>query len=402
MKRETAWPVALLLPICATLAVTAAAGYTLNYAVPSAGGCPVATRFSTATPIPRQWSTSLPSSPQTIFTVAAAGSGAQVTEIQQTILDAFSAWTGVAGTTVNATTFPEAIGPLGETSTQNACANDSSTNLTGEDTICFNQSSSAFTPGVLAFTRIFAATAPGQTIGASTSSFTGQILEADILFRNDGQITFATPGALAANPNSYDLESILIHELGHFFGLEHSPIWRAVMTPFAAPAGIFWGPRPSATAPDGPLSDDDRTGLRVLYPDPQDTTDVGVITGRVVPANPLSLAGLPATAAGEYVTGIFGANVVAVDADTGQVVASALAGWSCASAGSAPVFDGTYTIGRLPLGRTYNLYIEPLDGAFGPADVGGNGLNVCSTSNSTPCTAPPVNTDFVPHVRPSG
>jgi hypothetical protein len=401
MNRHSPWRVLIALPLCASVALTAA-GYTLNYAVPSSGGCPVATRFSTGTPIPREWSTSLSSSPQTIFTVAAPGSALQISEIQQTILDAFSAWTGVTGTTVNATTFPSALGALGETSTQNACANDQGTNLTGEDTICFNQSSAAFTPGVLAFTRVFAATAPGQTIGATTSSFTGQILEADILFRNDGQATFATPGALVANSGSYDLESILIHELGHFFGLEHSPIWRAVMTPSAPPPGAYWGPRPTATAPDAPLSDDDRTGLRVLYPDPNDTTDVGMITGRVVPANPLSLAGLPATAAGEYATGIFGANVVAVDADTGQVVAGALAGWSCTSANSAPVFDGTYTIGRLPLGRTYNLYIEPLDGAFTPSDIGGNGLNLCSTSNATPCLAPPVNADFVAHVRPSG
>jgi hypothetical protein len=391
-----------LVPFCVMVAVTAAAGYTLNYAVPSSGGCPVAARFSTATPIPRGWSTSLSSSPQTIFTVATPGSSAQISEIQQAILDAFSAWTGVSGTTVNATTYPSALGPLGQTSTQDACANDQGTNLTGVDTICFNQASAAFTPGVLAFTRVFAATAPGQTFGATTSSFTGQIIEADILFRNDGQVTFATPGALAANPSSYDLESILTHELGHFLGLEHSAIWSAVMTPFAPPPGTYWGPRPTATAPDTPLSDDDRTGLRVLYPDPNDTTDVGVITGRVLPANPLSLAGLPATAAGEYVTGIFGAHVVAVDVDTGQVVAGALAGWSCASASSAPVFDGMYTIERLPLGRTYNIYIEPLDGGFAPSDIGGNGLNLCSTSNATPCSVPPVNTDFAAHVRPSG
>ncbi|MDE3136446.1 MAG: matrixin family metalloprotease [Acidobacteriota bacterium] len=402
MKRKSRRCVLPVLALCATVAATGAAGYTLNYAVPSSGGCPVATRFSTATPIPRQWSASLSSSPQTIFTVATPGTASQISEIQQTILDAYSVWTGVSGTMVNATTFPGALGALGQTSTQDACANDQGSNLTGEDTICFNQSSAAFTPGVLAFTRVFAATAPGQTIGSTTSSFSGQILEADILFRNDGQVTFATPGALAANPGSYDLESILTHELGHFFGLEHSPIWSAVMTPFAPPPGTYWGPRPTATTPDAPLSDDDRTGLRVLYPDPNDTTDVGVITGRVVPANPLALAGLPATAAGEYVTGIFGANVVAVDADTGQVVAGALAGWSCASASSGPVFDGTYTIERLPLGRTYNLYIEPLDGGFTPSDIGGNGLNLCSTSNATPCSAPAVNTDFVPHVRPSG
>ena len=393
-----------LFPVCAVALAfaTGAAGYTLNYTLPASGGCPVPTRFSTVTAIAREWSTSLPVSPQTIFTVAAPGTSQQITEIQQTIETAFSAWTGVTGTMLNATTYPDALGPLGETATQDACANDQGTNLTGNDAICFNQSSTAFTPGVLAFTRVFAATAPGQTLGSTTSSFAGQILEADILVRNDGQVTFATPGALVANPSSYDLESVLIHEMGHFFGLEHSPIWRAVMTPFAPPPGTYFGERPTSTEPDAPLADDDRTGLRVLYPDPNDATDVGVITGRVLPANPLALAGLQATAAGEYVSGIFGANVVAVDANTGQVIAGALSGWSCSSASAAPVFDGTYTIQRLLLGRTYNLYIEPLDGLFTPSDIGGGGLNLCSASSATPCTAPPVNSDFVPHVRPSG
>jgi hypothetical protein len=392
----------VFLTVLTLAAASAAAAYTLNYAVPSAGGCPVPTRFSTLTPVARRWSTSLASTPQTVFTVAAPGTSQQIAEIQQAISDAFSAWTGVSGTRLNASEYPNALAPLSTTPTQNACGDSQGSSVTGENTICFNQSSTAFTPGVLAFTRVFVATAPGQTIGTVTSSFTGQILEADILFRNDGQATFAAPGALASEPNAYDLESILIHELGHFFGLEHSPIWRSVLSPFAPPPGTYWGPRPSAAAPDGPLREDDRTGIRVLYPDPNDMTDVGVITGRVLSANPLALSGLGATAAGEYVTGIFGAAVVAVDADTGEVVAGALSGWSCPSPNSAPVFDGSYTIARLPLGRSYNLYIEPLNGAFVPSDVGGNGLDVCSTDNTTPCSVPPVNTDFVAHVRSSG
>ncbi len=393
----------LLLSLSVTLAVaTAAAAYSLNYVVPSSGGCPMPTRMSTASPIARRWSTSLSTSPQTIFTLAAPGTSQQTSEIQQTILDSFSAWAGVSGTTLNATSFPSALAPLGQTSTQNACANDQGGNLTGQNTICFNQSSSAFTTGVLAFTRVFAATAPGQTVGTTTSTFTGQILEADILFRNDGQVTFATPGALSGNPSSYDLESLLIHELGHFFGMEHSPIWRAVMSPFAPAAGTFWGPRPTSTTPDAPLRDDDRTGLRVLYPDPNDSTFVGTITGRVVPANPISLSGIAEPAANDYVTGIFGASVVAVDAQTGEIVAGAISGWSCPSASATPVFDGSYTIARLPLGRSYNLYIEPLDGTVTPSALGGNSLKPCSTSGSTPCTSPPGNTDFVAHVRPAG
>ncbi len=390
-----------LIPLLAFAAAATGAAYTLNYAIPSAGGCPVPTTISLAAPIPRQWSTSLPVSPQIIFTAAAPGTSQQISEIGQTISAAYAAWTGVSGTEISAGTFPGALGPLNETSTQSACGSDQGTGVTGTNTICFDESSAAFAPGVLAFTRVFVATAPGETLGSVTSSFAGQILEADILFRNDGQATFATPEALANAPNSYDLESILIHELGHTFGLEHSPIWRAAMAPFAPPPGTYWGPRPTPAAPDAPLRDDDRTGIRALYPDPNDTTDIGIITGRVVPANPLALSGFAATAAGEYVTGIFGAHVVAVDAQTGQVVAGALSGWSCASPTAAPVFDGTYQIDRLPLGRSYNLYIEPLDGAITPADIGGNGLSPCRSSGSTPCSAPPVNTDFVARVKSS-
>ncbi|HEV2386908.1 MAG TPA: matrixin family metalloprotease [Candidatus Acidoferrales bacterium] len=396
--RKPATPL-VCLPFVSLLAVSVAA-YTLNYTVPAGSGCPVPSRLSTSVAINRQWSTSLPNAPQTIFTAAAPGTSQQITEIQQAILDAYSAWTGVSGTLVSATSFPGALGPLGQVSAAAACGSDQGATVTGQNTVCFNQPSAAFTTGVLAFTRTFTATAAGQTVGSVTSAFAGQILQADTLFRNDGQVTFATPGALAANPRSYDLESVLIHELGHFFGLEHSPLWRAMLAPFAPPAGAFWGPRPGGGAPDGPLRDDDRTGLRVLYPDPNDVVDTGVITGRAVPANPLSLVGIAQPAGGQYVTGIFGAHVVAVDAASGDVVAGALAGWSCPSAGGAPVFDGGYSIERLPLGRSYNLYIEPLDGVFTPADLGGNALNLCSTGNATPCLTPPVNTDFVAHVRP--
>jgi hypothetical protein len=97
----------------------------------------------------------------------------------------------------------------------------SKNNADGLNTICFNQSSSAFTTGVLAFTRVITANAPGVSAGASgPASFAGQILDADTLFRNDNQATYATPAALATpqGQGAYDLESLLAHELGHWFG----------------------------------------------------------------------------------------------------------------------------------------------------------------------------------------
>ena len=76
-------------------------------------------------------------------------------------------------------------------------------------------------------------------------------------------------------------------------GLDHSAVIRAIMFPFAPPPGQFLGLRPTGSVPDGPLADDDRTGIRVQYPDPNDTLNVGAIRGRIVPANPFALASLP-------------------------------------------------------------------------------------------------------------
>jgi hypothetical protein len=83
----------------------------------------------------------------------------------------------------------------------------------------------------------------------------------------------------------------------------------------------FTGTRPSAQSPDAPLSDDDRTGLRVLYPDPADSVHIGTISGRVQPGNPLAL---PISPAG--IAGIFPAQVVAVDNTSGMVAAAVMAG----------------------------------------------------------------------------
>jgi hypothetical protein len=200
---------------------------------------------------------------------------------------------------------------------------------------------------------------------------------------------------------AYDLESLLIHELGHWFALDHSGVWRSIMFPFAPPPGQFLGERPTGAAPDGPLADDDRAGIRTLYPDSNDTVNVGSIHGRVVPANPFSLATLAIPAAGSSVTGIFGAQVVAVDADTGAITASVLSGWSCDPANPPIQFDGTFDIERLPVNHNYVIYAEPLVGLAGPADFSGAFDDICSTSGPSACVAPPADENFVPRVKPS-
>jgi len=174
------------------------------------------------------------------------------------------------------------------------------------------------------------------------------------------------------------------------------------MFPFAPAPGTFAGVRPTAQKPDAPLADDDRTGLRILYPDPNDTVFVGSIQGRIVPANPLSL---PTSPTG--MTGVFGAHVVAVDEATGAVIAGTLGGWSCQAPGPVQ-FDGSYTLAHLPVGRSYNVYAEPLDGAVAPSEVSNALTTLCRNSITDPgwpssqaCVVPPVNLEFTTRTRPA-
>lgn len=389
-----------------TLPGPAAIGYVIDTTVPQAGGCPAFDlwNISVGASLNRQWSTALPISPATILTVATSGSGAQLTEIEQVISDSFGAWFGVTGTTFNSTAYPGLLAPLGTTTNSDACTNDAESNVDGLNTICFNQSSMGFTDGVLAFTRVITANAPGVSVGSSPqAAFAGQILDADTLFRNDGQATFASPAALATpqGEGAYDLESLLIHELGHWFALDHSAVWRSIMFPYAPPPGQYLGDRPTSQVPDGPLADDDRTGVRSLYPDPNDTVNIGAIRGRVLPANPFALATIPAPAPGAFVTGIFGAHVVAVDVETGGVIAGTLGGWSCNASTASLQFDGTFDLERLPVGHNYTIYAEPLTGLALPSDFSGALGDLCSTSGANPCVTPAADTNFNPRILPA-
>jgi len=188
--------------------VAAAHGYSFNQIVPdvrqpvsASGGsaCPVPSHQLTAPgSIPIRWSTVLGSNPTTIITSSQTPAG-QVNEIQQVIQQALAVWTGVTATSLT----PSSLGALSQYASADACASD------GINSICFDQPDLAFTPGVLAFTRIITADAIGIQVGNSApSTEVGQILDADIYLNpSDSTVTFATPSALSANPNSYDMES---------------------------------------------------------------------------------------------------------------------------------------------------------------------------------------------------
>jgi hypothetical protein len=271
------------------------------------------------------------------------------------------------------------------------------------NSICFDQADMAFTPGVVAFTRVIETDRIGMQVGSSGVAIQlGQILDADIYFNpNSAQITYATPQALATTPPAYDLESVLTHELGHLLGFSHSAIWGAMMFSFAPTPGTISGVRPTTQQPDAPLGDDDRTGLRVLYPDSTDAVHRGTISGRILPANPLALPTSP-----PGVTGVFGSHVVAVDTTSGATVGATLGGWSCTAPGPAQ-FDGTYEINGLAVGHSYTVYAEPLNGAVDSSRISNAIVPLCRNTTTDAgwpplqgCVVPSVDTSFTTRTRP--
>src|SRR5258708_23293778 len=113
-------------------------------AISGGSACPVrAHQLTSAGSIAVRWSTVLNSSPVTIVTQNQTASG-RLTEIEQAIAQSLVVWTGVSGTTL----VPATLAPLARTAAQNACGSD------GLNSICFDQADIAFTPGVLAFTRV--------------------------------------------------------------------------------------------------------------------------------------------------------------------------------------------------------------------------------------------------------
>jgi hypothetical protein len=178
---------------------------------------------------------------------------------------------------------------------------------------------------------------------ASTSflvdSATGALIESDIFFN----AAFPWSVAAAGESGRYDLESIALHEIGHFSGLSHSALGEtelvstggrrvlsaeAVMFPIAFAAGSI-----SART----LKADDIAGISDLYPD-GDFANEGSLSGRV------TKDGRP----------IFGAHVVAFNPATGAMVG----GFSLNA-------QGQFSIGGLSPGP-HVVRVEPID----DADVG--------------------------------
>ena len=168
-------------------------------------------------------------------------------------------------------------------------------------------------------------------------SSTGALIESDIFFNS----AFPWSVAAAGEPGRFDLESIALHEIGHFSGLGHSALGEtellgtggrrvlsseAVMFPIAFPSGSIAGRT---------LKADDIAGISDLYPDGIFATTDGSLSGRV------SKDGQP----------LFGAHVVAINAATGLMVG-----------GFTLNTLGRFSIGGLSPG-VHIVRVEPLDDA---------------------------------------
>jgi hypothetical protein len=202
----------------------------------------------------------------------------------------------------------------------------------------------------------FTASLPGQDDGRSTLGFvnhpeldrvlastsflvdevTGQLLESDIFF-ND-----SFPWSVAPNGESarWDLQTIALHEIGHFSGLGHSAIGEtersgtsrrvlstgAVMFPIALGTGDVSGRQ---------LFADDIAGMSDLYPDGGFEGSTGSVSGTVTKNG----------------RGVFGAHIVAFDPVTGDQVAN-----------FTLQADGRFSIAGLRPGP-HVIRVEPLDDA---------------------------------------
>jgi hypothetical protein len=163
------------------------------------------------------------------------------------------------------------------------------------------------------------------TTVATSGSDAGNIIDADILFNpND---SFST---VAGSNGEDDLQTVATHEIGHFFGLAHSSIVRAIMFPFA--------PIDNRT-----LSYDDVAGMSTLYP----------AATKVVPTNAISgTVRLNGSA-------VFGAHVFAEPQTDAQPFSAFNIRKS--AIGNLTIPDGTYRMDGLPA-DTYVVIAEPLDG----------------------------------------
>jgi hypothetical protein len=247
-----------------------------------------------------QWSLN----PATGSNVAGAANSADV------VAASFSTWIGAPNAAISL--------PRGADNQLSAPAFD------GVNMICFTCSTNFSSDGTLAVTFTTTANGPGaDNKHGGTSRFAGQILDADILL--NPSVSFATDGS-----SGNDLQTVLTHEIGHFLGLDHSAVIKAMMFPFAPPSEHL-------------LSYDDVAAISALYPKAQSDVPTGTVSG-IVTMND----GSP----------VFGAHVF-LDSATSATPYPATIRKTPIGILTSP--DGSYHIQGVPPDN-YTVAAEPLDG----------------------------------------
>lgn len=216
-----------------------------------------------------------------------------------------------------------------------------------------------FPTGVVAFTTVATVTQPlGQPLpfsyqctsaGVTTTQTCSQpscIIDGDIMFNPADPFSTAQP----TPSDTFDIQSVTTHEVGHMLGLDHDGIAHSVMYPFGD-AGLG-GQRE--------LSTDDAIGVSALYPGSAFSSSVGTLAGQV------TLNGAPA----------FATHIVAIDSATGNAMVDGLT--DTQGNFSLAVPPGSYSVLALPLSGPFDL------GNFGAWSCGYAG----SSESSPPCCQP--------------
>ncbi len=155
----------------------------------------------------------------------------------------------------------------------------------------------------------------------------GRILDADILF-NGRDYRFATDGT----PGRFDIQDVATHEIGHFLGLDHSPVVGSSLWPYVS--STQWLHRS--------LSSDDIAGAVAVRTSGGD----GRLKGTVQKSDGSALVG---------------ALVAAVERGAGRLAGTALS-----------TSSGAWTIRGLAAG-SYSVHISPVEGGMTEANITGDG-----------------------------
>ena len=146
-------------------------------------------------------------------------------------------------------------------------------------------------------------------------------IEADIVF-NGVQYNWSADFNSADTGKQF-IESTAAHEIGHFVGLQHSPVGGATML-FRSPGGVNV---------QAGLSNDEIAAAKWLYGKPSTLASLGRVRGNV------TMNG----------SAVFGAVVITEDSSSGNLVA-----------GTVTSTAGAYDLPALPPGQ-YSIYVTPLD-----------------------------------------